>query len=158
MITIISAINNNNIIWNNNDLLYYIPEDLKRFKKLTLWKTIVMGKKTWDSLPEKYKPLPKRKNIILSRDKNLKVEWAIVYNEVNKLIEDEKDLWIIGWAQIYNLFIWKADILEITKIDHNKKGNVYFPEIKNKDFEIIEKSIIKTYKEMNYQYLTYEKK
>lgn len=156
MITLISAINNNNIIWNNNDLLYYIPEDLKRFKKLTLWKTIVMGKKTWDSLPEKYKPLPDRKNIILSRDKNLKVEKVTVYNDVNKLIYDEKDFWVIGWAQIYDLFIWKADILEITKIDDNKKWDVYFPKIPE-NFIIEKVSDEKIYKNLKYRYLTYSK-
>jgi len=154
MITLISAINKNNIIWKDNNLLYYIPKDLKRFKSLTLNKTIVMGKKTWDSLPEKFKPLPNRKNIILSRDSNLKIEWAIIYNDIEKLIQNEKDLWIIGGAQIYNLFIKKANKLEITLIFDDKEGNVKFPIITN-EFKISKKSDIFLHNWIKYQYITY---
>lgn len=157
MITLIAALNSNYVIWKDNDLLYYIPEDLKRFKKLTLNKSVVMWKKTWDSLPDKYKPLPKRKNIILSRDKDLTIDWATIYNSISELLNNEKDdLFIIWGSQIYKQFINIANKLELTFIEDNKDWNVFFPEIPE-NFVIDKISDNYKYKSLKYKYITYKK-
>lgn len=112
----------------NGQLPWHIPEDLINFKKITLDSTILMGRKTWDSLP--FKPLPKRRNIVLSKNKINNVE---VYHNVEKCIQSlEKELlstiFIIGGSSIYKLFFNYATYLHITYID--KKSNdidTFFP-------------------------------
>ena len=112
----------------NGQLPWHIPEDLINFKKITLDSTILMGRKTWDSLP--FKPLPKRRNIVLSKNKINNVE---VYHNVEKCIQNlEKELlptiFIIGGSSIYKLFFNYATNLHITYID-KKSNNIdtFFP-------------------------------
>ena len=112
----------------NGQLPWHIPEDLINFKKITLDSTILMGRKTWDSLP--FKPLPKRRNIVLSKNKINNVE---VYHSVEKCIQSlEKELlstiFIIGGSSIYKLFFNYATYLHITYID-KKSNNIdtFFP-------------------------------
>tara|TARA_B100000614_G_scaffold58512_1_gene51717 strand:+ start:6207 stop:6707 length:501 start_codon:yes stop_codon:yes gene_type:complete len=120
-------------------LPWHISEDLKNFKKITFGHTVLMGRKTWDSLP--FKPLPKRRNIILSRSKLIKCE-AEIFNDINSCIETLKNqsiekLFVIGGSSIYNAFFDYADFLHISFI-YEKIDNIdtHFPkdlnEIKEK--------------------------
>ena len=107
-IKLICAISKNNVIGNENKLPWNISEDLKRFKELTSNNWIVMGRKTFDSIG---RPLPNRKNIVLSENKNLKIDSVEVFNTPEDVIEsyknnsDQKDLFIIGGTYIYELFL-----------------------------------------------------
>ena len=138
---LIWAQDKNNAIGINSCLPWHIPKDLKNFKKLTLNKPIVMGRKTWDSL--KIKPLPNRRNLVLSS--NQKIDNAEVYNNINfmlnKLVNSgEKCIFIIGGAQIYKEFWDLATHLHITFISENcKNADTFFP-IK---YNIIEKKFKK---------------
>ena len=123
-------------------LPWHYPEDLKNFKKLTLNSAIVMGRKTWESLP--FKPLPKRRNIVLSRKNRTDVE---TYDEINKCLkvleyDSVKNLFIIGGRSIYNSFYPKASTLHLTMIDIETDGiDTFFPISMNqikKDFNQIE--------------------
>tara|TARA_X000001036_G_C20642606_1_gene791751 strand:+ start:885 stop:1367 length:483 start_codon:yes stop_codon:yes gene_type:complete len=120
-IHLIWAQDKNGGIGYKGQLPWYIPEDLQNFKKLTLNSTILMGRKTWESLP--IKPLPKRRNIVLTRKKNLEVESYQSIDEcLTKLTNDNTDeLFIIGGSTIYNSFIDKAEQLHITLIDEKTK-------------------------------------
>ena len=120
-IHLIWAQDKNGGIGYKGQLPWHIPEDLQNFKKLTLNSTILMGRKTWESLP--IKPLPKRRNIVLTRKKNLEVESYQSIDEcLTKLTNDNTDeLFIIGGSTIYNSFIDKADELHITLIDEKTK-------------------------------------
>ena len=120
-IHLIWAQDKNGGIGYKGQLPWHIPEDLQNFKKLTLNSTILMGRKTWESLP--IKPLPKRRNIVLTRKKNLKVESYQSIDEcLTKLTNDNTDeLFIIGGSTIYNSFIDKAEQLHITLIDEKTK-------------------------------------
>ena len=107
-------------IGKNGDLPWHIPEDLKNFKKLTLNQPIVMGRKTWDSL--KFKPLPKRRNIVLTSQKN--IESADTFDNLVTLLNDlgnngVKKIFVIGGAQIYNVFWELATVLHITYVNEN---------------------------------------
>ena len=107
-------------IGKNGDLPWHIPEDLKNFKKLTLNQPIVMGRKTWDSL--KFKPLPKRRNIVLTSQKN--IESADTFDSLATLLIDlvnngTKNIFVIGGAQIYNIFWGLATALHITYVNEN---------------------------------------
>lgn len=133
MISIIAAVAKNNCIGKANDLPWYIPEDLKRFKELTTGKTVLMGSKTYESIVKRLgKPLPNRKNIVVSSDPNYKVaEGVLLYNSLDKAIETHKneDLFIIGGASIYQQTIGKTDKLYITHVDKNVDGDAFFPKI-----------------------------
>ena len=129
-ISIIAAIAENNIIGKDNDLIWHISEDLKRFKKLTSGHTIIMGRKTYESLP--FKPLPKRKNIVISSQKESKFEGAVIVNNFEdalKECEGEDEIFICGGASIYNYFINIADKMYLTKVHHKFEGDTFFPEI-----------------------------
>ncbi len=120
-IHLIWAQDKNSGIGYKGQLPWHIPEDLQNFKKLTLNSTILMGRKTWESLP--IKPLPKRRNIVLTRKKNLEVESYQSIDEcLTKLTNDNTDeLFIIGGSTIYNSFIDKAEQLHMTLIDEKTK-------------------------------------
>ncbi len=120
-IHLIWAQDKNGGIGYKGQLPWHIPEDLQNFKKLTLNSTILMGRKTWESLP--IKPLPKRRNIVLTRKKNLEVESYQSIDEcLTKLTNDNTDeLFIIGGSTIYNSFIDKAEQLHMTLIDEKTK-------------------------------------
>lgn len=128
-IHLIWAQDNNNAIGVNGNLPWYIPEDLKNFKKLTLNKPIVMGRKTWDSL--KYKPLPGRRNLVLSTKHKIKdIE---TFNNIEILIKTLKEsnencIFIIGGAEIYKLFWAVSNYLHITLISKKcKSADTFFP-------------------------------
>lgn len=130
MIHIIVAIGNNNEIGYQNQLLCHLPADLKHFKELTSGHTILMGRKTWDSLPKK--PLPNRRNIVISRNFNLQLEGAEVFSSPNAALETVKigeEVFIIGGEQIYKLFINQADIIHLTRILAVFKADAFFPQI-----------------------------
>ncbi len=139
-ISIIAAVAKNGVIGKENALPWYLPEDLKRFRALTTGKTVLMGRKTFESIMHKLgKPLPNRTNIVITRDKGYQIpitdsssdERVVVYNNLNKAIEDykDRDLFIIGGGQIYKQTIDLADVLYITHVDQEIDGDVYFPEI-----------------------------
>ena len=125
-IHIIWAQDNNSGIGKNHKLPWHIPEDLKNFKNITKNNTIIMGRKTWDSLP--VKPLPCRKNIVLSRKKIKDVE---CYNSIDNClsaIQLEKDVFIIGGGEVYKQFFSYAKYLHITFIDsENDDIDTFFP-------------------------------
>ena len=110
----------------NNDLPWHISEDLKNFKKLTLNKPIIMGRKTWKSLP--IKPLPKRRNVVLSSQSVNGVECYTSVEKCVKELIDETDIFVIGGVQIYKAFYVHANHLHITIIDEKTAGiDTYFP-------------------------------
>ena len=130
-ISIIAAVAENNVIGKNNDLIWHISEDLKRFKKITTGHPIIMGRKTYESLP--FRPLPGRKNIILTSQKDINFEGAITVNSIKdalNLCSDANDeVFICGGATIYKLFYPYANRLYLTKIHHIFEGDTFFPEI-----------------------------
>ena len=139
-IKLICAISKNNIIGNENKLPWNISEDLKRFKELTSNNWIVMGRKTFDSIG---RPLPNRKNIVLSENKNLKIESVEVFNTPEDVIEsyknnpDQKDLFIIGGTYIYELFLEYCEYLFITYVDKEYLGDAFFPKIDWNEWKLI---------------------
>lgn len=160
-ISIIAAIAENNVIGKDNDLIWHISEDLKRFKKLTSGHTIIMGRKTYESLP--FKPLPKRKNIVISRKDDLYFEGAIVVKNPEEALKEcngEDEIFICGGATIYNHFLNIADKMYLTKVHQEFKGDTFFPEIDYYEWEI--KSMSGKFKDeksgLDYTFLNYSKK
>ena len=162
MISLIVAIAQNNVIGGDNKLLWHISDDLKRFKKITSGNTIVMGRKTFESLPG---VLPNRKHIILTRDKNYTVDnpSVEVIHNINDIINNFKnspvEVFIIGGGEIYNQFINYADKIYLTKVFKNFEGDTTFPEIDYNNWNITFDSEIFTDEKsnINYQFINLEK-
>lgn len=130
MITIIVAIASNGAIGKNNDLLWHIPGDLKRFKKLTTGHNLLMGKNTWYSLPKR--PLPDRKNIVLTDDPCECIEGCISAYSIEDAIQKcdkEQEIFVIGGGMIYKQFMSRADRLMITYVHREFDADTFFPEI-----------------------------
>lgn len=131
MIAIIAAIDKNNALGFKNRLLFYLPDDLKRFKALTTGHTVVMGRKTFDSLPKG--ALPNRRNIVLSRSTRLELPGAEVYASLEEALQhcaDNEQVFIMGGASVYKQAMPLADRLYMTEIDAEAaEADVYFPAI-----------------------------
>ena len=131
MLSIIVAISENNAIGKAGDLLCYLPDDLKHFKALTMGATVVMGKKTFFSLPRR--PLPNRRNIVLTRDGSFiyeNTEVAHSIEELQKMLTADENVFIIGGGEVYRQFMPLAEELHITHIHHNwDDADTFFPEI-----------------------------
>ena len=130
-ITIIAAIANNNALGKDNDLIWHLPADLKRFKKVTSGHHILMGRNTFESIG---KPLPNRTTVIITRNSDYKAEGCIVVDSIEKAIDvakEDEQIFIIGGAQIYKQTIASnlVDQLDITKVHHAFDADVFFPEI-----------------------------
>ena len=129
-ITIVAAIASNNVIGQKNSLPWDIPEDLKRFKQLTSGHTILMGRKTFDSIG---RPLPNRTNIVMTRDTNYQkkgIEIVFDEREALNLIKDlNQEVFIIGGSKIYELFEPWATSLMITRVLKDFEGDAFFPDI-----------------------------
>jgi len=136
MIIMIAAVAENNALGKNNDLLWHLPLDFKRFKEITSGHHIIMGRKTFESFP---KPLPNRTHVIITRQKDYKHEGCIVVENLEKAIAvcpKNEDLFIIGGGQIYTQAIPLADQLDITRVHHSFDADVYFPEIDPEIWEL----------------------
>ncbi len=130
IVTIIVAIDKNNGIGYKGDLLCHLPDDLKHFKQLTLSHTVIMGRKTFDSLPGG--ALKNRRNIVISSQKGLECANATVVGsllDALALCESEEEVFIIGGGSIYQAAMANADKLEITRLDARFDADVYFPTI-----------------------------
>lgn len=126
MITLIAAIGKNNELGCHNKMLWHLPEDFKHFKTKTTGHTIVMGRKTLESLPG---ILPNRKHIVLTRNKNWKHEGIEIAYSIQELLDIKKPLFIIGGGEIYKAFLPYADVIELTRVDAEFKADAFFPKI-----------------------------
>lgn len=161
MLSIIVAKAKNNVIGKNNEIIWNIPEDLKRFKELTTDHTIIMGRKTFESLG---KILPNRKHIIFSQNPDFRVNdenVEIVHSmlQIQQYIESKEEVFVIGGAMIYNLLMPYVNKMYVTCIDKEFDGDAFFPRIDENKWRIVEK--IQGQKDENnnldYEFVTYKR-
>ena len=129
MITIIAAIGKHRELGKDNDLIWHLPNDLKRFKKVTSNHHVIMGRKTFESLG---KPLPNRVNIVITRNRNYQAEGCVVVSSLEDAIQAanaDSNPYILGGAEIYKQAIIIADVLDLTLVDATLEADVFFPEI-----------------------------
>ena len=133
--SIIAAIGKNNELGKDNGLIWHLPGDLKFFKETTTGKTIIMGRRTFESLP---RMLPNRHHIVLSSSTDFPSEVS-VYSNLDDLLKDyegsDEELFVIGGASIYKLFLDHSDKLYLTEIDASEEADAYFPKFDKKDYE-----------------------
>ena len=155
MISLIAAIAQNNCIGKANLLPWHLPEDLKHFKELTTGKTVLMGRKTWESIPEKFRPLPIRKNIVITTQSDFIVpEGVEIYHAINDAIlaHTNEGIFIIGGATIYTQTIDLADTLYITHVHQVVDGDAFFPDIDQNIWKETERE-----NHENFSFVTYKK-
>jgi dihydrofolate reductase len=129
IISLVAAASDNNVIGKNNALPWRMPADMKFFKNLTMGHTVVMGRKTYESMG---KPLPGRKNIIITRNSNYKAEGCVVvgsFAEVIEICKEEGEIFIVGGSEIYRQIINKADKIYLTRVHGIFDGDAYFADI-----------------------------
>ncbi|MBI2045215.1 dihydrofolate reductase [Candidatus Pacearchaeota archaeon] len=174
-LTLIAAVADKNVIgykgtipWRQTkaDRQFY-KEDMERFRQLTIGHPVIMGRKTWDSFAEKYKPLPERINIIVTRDKNFSIgkinssESVIVVHSIEEALKHEEgpsgrfssNLFVIGGQQIYEQTIGIANAIELTRIHEEFEGDAFFPEIRENAW-----NVRKTQPRDGYTFFSYERK
>lgn len=138
MITMIAAAAENNELGKDNGLVWHLPDDFKRFKKLTSGHYIIMGRRTFDSLD---KPLPNRTNVVITRNKNYKKEGAIIVHtmeEALKISEEDSQPFIIGGGEIYKMGLPVADKIELTRVHGTfDDADTYFPEFSKEKWKLI---------------------
>lgn len=155
MLSIIVAKASNDVIGGDNKLLWHISEDLKRFKEITSGHTIIMGRKTFESLP---KVLPNRHHIVITRDKNFNVdsEAVTIINDISDVISKFKDtkeeVFIIGGGEIYKTLIPYTKKLYLTRVYKDFEGDTIFPVINYDEWKIVNKSEIKINEKDNLDY------
>lgn len=144
MITLIAAVAENNALGKDNQLLWHLPDDFKRFKERTSHHHIIMGRKTFESFP---KPLPNRTHVIITRQDYKAPEGCIVVDSVEKAIAvcpKNEETFIIGGGEIYKQSIGIADKLDITKVHHLFEADTFFPEIDLNEWDL-------TYSELHHK-------
>ena len=158
-LTLIAAISENKVIGFKNKVPWDIPEDMKRFRELTINHPVIMGRKTYDSLPDKFRPLPDRKNIVLSTSLEPQEKIYIAGNmeEALKLTKG-KDSSVIGGERVYQLFLPLIDQLEITRVYRDFEGDAFFPEINWDEWKLSEREEGVSKKQIHYSFLTYLRK
>lgn len=156
MISIIAAMTKERVIGKNNSLPWNIPEDLQNFRKLTSGKTVIMGRKTFESIPKKFRPLPNRRNIVISM--NMQPQQGIdVCNSVHEAIEKaksyEEEAFIIGGSSIYEQTLPFAERMYLSLVKHNYEGDSYFPNFNKEEWSIESKK-----KFQDFELVTYVRK
>lgn len=160
MLTIIAAAAENNALGKNNDLVWHLPDDFKRFKKLTTGHHIIMGRKTFETFP---KPLPNRTHIVITRQENYSPEGAIVVNSLSDALaiaKEDDNAFIIGGGEIYALAMSQATHIELTRVHGTFDADTFFPEINESHWELIKEQYHEKDEKHNYAftYLTYIKR
>lgn len=159
MLSIIVAKGKNNIIGKDNKMIWHLPEDLKRFKQITLGHNLIMGRKTFESLKE---PLPQRKHSVFSQNPDFKVNQEnveIVHSllQIQEYIESKEENFVIGGAMIYNLLMPYVTKMYVTQIDKDFDGDAFFPKIDTNIWKEVkrEKGIKDENNNLDYEFITY---
>ena len=161
MLSIIVAKAQNNIIGKENKLIWHLPEDLKHFKELTTGHTIIMGRKTFESLG---RVLPNRKHVVFSQNPDFKVDdenVEIVHSmlQIQEYIENEEENFVIGGAMIYNLLMPYVTKMYVTQINKDFEGDTFFPRIDENVWKEVsrEKGLKNEENNLDYEFITYER-
>lgn len=158
-LNMIYASANNGVIGHNNQLPWHLPEDMARFKQLTTGWPVIMGRKTWDSLPSRFRPLPGRTNIVVTRQPGWQASGASVASSVEDAISQCRQVeqaWVIGGAQIYAAAEPLADRIEVTQIAHNFEGDAFAPPLGPQWMESARQAHVSS-SGLNFSFITYTK-
>ena len=158
-LTLIAAVAANGVIGDANRLPWHLPEDLKRFKELTWGHPVIMGRKTWESLPERFRPLPGRQNVVLTRQAGYRADGATVVASLTDAITatGEGEAFIIGGAEIYALALPLAQRLQLTELGVAFNGDARFPDFDRSVWRETVRDARRTEAGSDFAFVTYDK-
>ena len=142
-LSLIAALASNRAIGKDNELLWHLPEDMRHFRETTRGKPVIMGRKTWESLPESFRPLPGRHNIVVSRDPAYQASGATLAGSLADALRqaaaksNAEEVFVIGGAQLYREALPLANRLYLTEIEQDFDGEVFFPNVQPQDWDEI---------------------
>nr|AIA18700.1 Dihydrofolate reductase [uncultured bacterium] len=142
VLSIIVAAAENNVIGKDNRLIWRLPADMKFFKEKTTGHVIITGRKNYESIPEKFRPLPDRKNIVITRQKNYHAPGAIAVSSIENALQyvsenhADEEVFIIGGAEIYKQTLSACDKIYLTRIHHSFEGDAFFSELNEKEWNL----------------------
>jgi len=164
LISLIVAVSENNVIGRKNDLPWHLPADMKYFKDTTMGHCVVMGRKNFDSIPDKYRPLEGRTNIVVTRQKNFHAPGVITVHSISEAIEaaklkNETECFIIGGGEIFAQAIKLCDRIYLTRIHHKIEGDVFFPKVSKEEWKEVSRKDVSADEKNKYpfSFLKYEK-
>ena len=158
-INLIYARSANGVIGKDGVMPWHLPEDLAHFKRLTQGHPVIMGRKTWDSLPPRFRPLPGRTNIVITRQADWQAEGALTaasLQEALALCKDVQDVWIMGGAQIYTLAEPLASRIEVTEIHQDFDGDAFAPTLGSDWLEVAREAHTAA-SGLNFSFVTYRR-
>ncbi|MDP2795618.1 MAG: dihydrofolate reductase [Sulfurisoma sp.] len=160
-LTLIAALAKNGVIGSDNKLPWRLPEDMRHFKTLTAGHAVIMGRKTWESLPPKFRPLPGRHNIVVSRDSNYRAESASIAHSLDEAVtiaaSGDVTPFVIGGAELYRQALPLAGRLELTEIAADFAGDAHFPEFDRAAWREVARETGHAAAGFDYAFVSYER-
>ena len=156
-LSIIVAVSENNVIGRNNDLPWHLPADMKFFKDKTMGHFVIMGRKNFDSIPDTYRPLSGRSNVVVTHQKDFHFAGLQVANSIDKAIKlaienGETECFIIGGGEIFRQSIDRCDKIYLTRIHHHIDGDVFFPELDKTKWKEVSRKDVDADEKNNYSF------
>lgn len=161
MISIIAAVARNGVIGKDNRLLWHLPEDMRHFRETTRGKPVIMGRKTWESLPDAFRPLPGRHNIVVSRNSGYQPAGATPAASLEDAIQkagEVDEAFVIGGAELYRQAMPIADRLYLTEIDRDFAGDAYFPKVPAEIWDRVAGEPLRNAAGMAFSFVVYQRR
>ena len=160
MISLIAAVAQNRALGKDGQLLWHLPEDMRYFRETTRGKPVIMGRKTWESLPDVFRPLPGRRNIVISRNPAYDAPGATLagsLEEAVRLAQDDAEVFVIGGAEIYRQALPLAQRLYLTEVARDFDADAFFPEFSASDWTEISRSEVKNGAGLDFTFAVYQR-
>lgn len=161
VVAVVAAVARNGAIGRDNELLWRDPQDMARFRAVTMGCPVVMGRRTWDSLPARFRPLPGRRNVVVTRNARWHADGAEAAASLEAalaLLADAPKVFVIGGAQLYALALPRADELVLTEIDADLDGDAHFPRWNRADFDEVAREPHDTADGTRFAFVTYRRR
>jgi dihydrofolate reductase len=160
-LSLVAAVARGGVIGRDSGIPWRLPEDMQRFRAITMGHPVVMGRRTWESLPDRFRPLPGRGNVVVTRNPDWSAQGADRASSIEdalRLLEDEPQVFVIGGGEIYAAALPHADELVLTEIEAEIEGDTYFPEWDRDDFEEVARERRITAEGVPFSFVTYERR
>ena len=160
-VALVAAVARRGVIGRDSGIPWRLPEDMRRFRTLTMGHPVVMGRRTWESLPDQFRPLPGRGNVVVTRNSDWSAQGADRAGSIEdalRLLEGEDTVFVIGGGEIYAAALPSADELLLTEIDAEIEGDTYFPNWDPDDFEEVARERHVSSDGVGYSFVTYERR
>ena len=158
MISLIAAVASNRAIGKGNQLLWHLPEDMRYFRETTRGKPVIMGRRTWESLPDAFRPLPGRHNLVVSRNPAYAATGATLVTSLDEAIQkagETNEVFVIGGAELYRQALPLADRLYLTEVSGDFEGDAFFPQVPTSDWQEIVRKAQTTASPLAYSFAIY---